>query len=65
MANLIGAEPKQYNHWENGHQIIPVSFAVKLCGLTGATLDYIYQGNTSSLPMHLISYLSSSAALGG
>jgi transcriptional regulator with XRE-family HTH domain len=57
MATLIGAEEKQYNHWENGRQIIPVQFALKICGLTGATLDYIYQGNTSALPLYLVSAL--------
>ena len=58
MAALVGAEFKQFNNWENGIQIIPVAYAVKLAGLTGATLDFIYQNNKSALPMHLVTYLS-------
>lgn len=55
MAALVGASQSRYSNWENGIGVIPVEFAIKICGLTGATLDFIYTGNLSSLPMHLLS----------
>ena len=58
FADMIKASPGQYNNWALGRQVIPVEFAVKICGITGATLDYIYLGNSSALPMHLVSALN-------
>lgn len=55
MAKLVGASQSRYSNWENGIGVIPVEFAVKICSLTGATLDFIYVGNLSSLPMNLAS----------
>lgn len=55
MAKIVGASQSRYSNWENGIGVIPVEFAVKICSLTGATLDFIYIGNVSSLPMHLAS----------
>lgn len=55
MAKLVGVSQSRYSNWENGIGVIPVEFAIKMCGLTGATLDFIYTGNCSSLPMHLLS----------
>jgi transcriptional regulator with XRE-family HTH domain len=57
FAPLLDAKPGQYNHWERGKQIIPVEYAARICILTGATLDYIYLGKTSGLPMGLASEL--------
>lgn len=57
MAELLGASPSQYSNWENGLGLIPVDAAVKIQGLTGASLDYIYTGNASALPMFLQSKL--------
>lgn len=57
FAPLVGASPGAYNHWETGKQIIPVEYAVKVCILTGATLDYIYLGKTSGLPLGLANEL--------
>lgn len=64
-ATLLDAKPAQYNHWERGRQVIPVEFAVKVCSLTGATLDYIYLGNASALPMYLVSAINSPEGLLG
>ncbi len=55
MGRLVGVSQSRYSNWENGIGVIPVEFAVKICSLTGATLDFIYIGNVSSLPMHLAS----------
>ncbi len=57
FAPLLDVKPGAYNHWETGKQIIPVEHAVKVCILTGATLDYIYLGKTSGLPLGLATEL--------
>lgn len=57
MATMLDASASQYSNWENGIQLIPVEAASKVCGLTGATLDYVYHGNSSALPMYLVSAL--------
>lgn len=48
-AELLGAKPQQYNNWERGQTIIPVEYAVKICGRTGANLDFIYLGKTDGI----------------
>ncbi len=57
MAKMVGVSQSRYSNWENGIGVPPVEFAWKICQLTGATLDFIYTGNRSSLPMHLASGL--------
>jgi transcriptional regulator with XRE-family HTH domain len=57
FADLLGASEGQYSHWERGWQIIPVEYAAKFSSLTGATLDYIYLGNSSAIPINLLSEL--------
>lgn len=57
FAQLIGAQISQYNNWETGRRRITVDFAIKICVLTGATLDYIYRGDVSSLPLSLVGRL--------
>lgn len=56
-ADLLGATEGRYSHWERGWQIIPVEYAAKVSGLTGATLDYIYLGVSSGLSINLLSEL--------
>ena len=62
MAKLMVVSQSRYSNWENGIGVIPVEFAIKMCGLTGATLDFIYTGNRSSLPMHLLSAFNDAPA---
>ena len=56
MAERIGANVPQYNNWERGAQIIPVAFAAKLCPY-GFSLDYIYRGDLSNLPVRIVALL--------
>jgi transcriptional regulator with XRE-family HTH domain len=58
LAKLIGADISRYNNWETGFRPVPVPFAIKICGFTGATLDYIYRGETSGLPLSLATALA-------
>jgi len=57
MAELLGVDTNRYNNWANGVAAFPVPFAVKLCAITGATLDYVFRGDESGLPIRLITLL--------
>jgi len=59
LADLIGVKTNRLNNWETGYGLIPVPDAIKICGITGANLDYIYRGDLSSLPGNLVIMLSS------
>lgn len=52
-ASAMGIERSRYANWENGTGKIPVDQAIKLKNLTGVTLDYIYTGDASALPLEL------------
>ena len=58
MARLVGATTTQFNNWEIGRGQLPVDFAIKICLITGATLDYIYRGDLSSLPANLMTLVA-------
>lgn len=58
MAQAINAEVGTYNHWATGRRLISVSAAIRVCAVTGATLDYIYRGDVSGLPLRLTTLLS-------
>lgn len=53
MARLLGVSPTRLNNWVKGDNLLPVPYAYKLKQLTGVTLDYIYCGDVSSLPIKL------------
>lgn len=59
MARLIGATTNQYNNWETGASRITIDYAMEVCRLTGATMDYIYRGELSALPGPLAAFLLS------
>jgi len=56
MAERLGANVNQYNNWARGAQMIPVTFAAKLCTY-GFSLDYIYRGDLSNLPVRIVALL--------
>jgi transcriptional regulator with XRE-family HTH domain len=58
MAQLLGVGKNRYNNWETGDNNIPVPFAVEVCKITGADLDYIYCGDKAGLPFSLAQALS-------
>jgi transcriptional regulator with XRE-family HTH domain len=53
MAKMISSDTNRYNNWETGFHLLPVPFAIKICAITGSTLDYIYRGDKSGLPLGL------------
>ena len=56
MAERLGANVNQYNNWARGAQIIPVAFAARFCAY-GFSLDYIYRGDLSNLPLRIVALL--------
>ncbi|CAJ0890953.1 hypothetical protein AMST5_04093 [freshwater sediment metagenome] len=65
MADMLRVETGTYNHWTTGKALIPVPAAIRLCELTGATLDYVYRGDVSGLPIRLIRLLPVDSSGGG
>ena len=57
MAKLIDAEINQYNNWERGVALMPVGFGIRFAALTGASLDYLYLGDMSNLPLALAEFI--------
>jgi transcriptional regulator with XRE-family HTH domain len=50
-----------WNNYERGRRRIDLDQALKLAARTGASLDWIYRGQESSLPVGLASKLRESA----
>lgn len=51
LADLLGVARARYNNWIGGGILFPVRYAAKLREMTGVTLDFIYCGDASSLPL--------------
>lgn len=64
FAETLGVETGTYNHWTTGQRLIPVPVAIRLCQISGATLDYIYRGDVSGLPNRLTTLLPSTDEAG-
>jgi transcriptional regulator with XRE-family HTH domain len=52
LCSLTGIDPPQYNNWEHGSRP-GIDAAFTLCDTFGLTLDWIYRGDPSRLPMAL------------
>jgi len=53
MADLIGTSPQAWGNYESGIRRIRVDEGLRLCSALGVTLDWIYRGNMSQLPIEL------------
>lgn len=53
LAGLLGCAPQAWANYEAGDRRISVDLALKLCVLTGVSLDWIYRGNMAMLPTEL------------
>lgn len=51
FCRLIGVSPQAWNNYETGARRISLDQAIRLCSVTGATLDWIYRGLSASLPL--------------
>ncbi|PJG56462.1 hypothetical protein CVM73_02530 [Bradyrhizobium forestalis] len=52
-CRLAGIEPQAWNNYENGLRRISIYQAFKVCKVTGVTLDWIYHGIASGIPVQL------------
>ena len=51
LCRLAGITPQAWNNAGTGDNLLTVPNAVKLCRVTGVTMDWIYRGQiTSALP---------------
>ena len=50
LCRMAGISPQAWNNAETGDNRISVDEAMKLCRVTGVTLDWIYRGNRTLLP---------------
>lgn len=48
LCRLAGITPQAWNNAETGDNLLTVPNAVKLCRVTGATMDWIYRGQIQS-----------------
>jgi transcriptional regulator with XRE-family HTH domain len=56
-ARRNGFEPQVVNNWEAARNRIGLDAALKICSVTGVTLDYIYRGSMAALPWELAAKL--------
>lgn len=59
-CRLVGIEPQAWNNYERGIRRISLDQAIKVCRATGVSLDWIYRGIASGLPVNLATALQSS-----
>jgi transcriptional regulator with XRE-family HTH domain len=53
MCDILGIARNTYSQWESGVNLPDVRAMVDLCDRFGVTLDYIYRGDKSGLPLRL------------
>lgn len=58
VCRLTGIKPNAYSNWENGHGRPKLDEARILRRAFGYTLDWIYEGDRSGLPLKLASAIA-------
>lgn len=48
-----GLSQSRYSQYETGERLLPVPVAVALCGRFGVSLDWLYMGEPSAMPLDL------------
>jgi hypothetical protein len=51
LRGITRISPQAWNNAETGDNLIGIGNAMKLCRATGVTLDWIYRGVRSNLPL--------------
>lgn len=62
FSRTLKIDQQQWNNYERGFRRISIDQATKVCIITGATLDWIYRGVTSALPLELALQIQARAA---
>lgn len=58
FAEFLGINEQAYNHFERGRRAPTWPDALKIAGKTGASLDWLFRGQESQNPGHLIKKLA-------
>lgn len=64
MAAIAGIPPTAMNAYCQGQRRISLNDAIRLCQRFGVTLDWLYFGDESGLPLRVVSILPRSGADG-
>ncbi|UWU73054.1 helix-turn-helix domain-containing protein [Bradyrhizobium huanghuaihaiense] len=56
-CRFVGIGPQAWNNYERGINRISIDQAIKVCVATGVSLDWIYRGQLSGLPIELATTL--------
>lgn len=62
ICRAIDIEPNRWSQYESGTRPVTMAVAIRLCEAYGLTLDWIYRGDPSGLPVRLHQKLSVVAA---
>lgn len=61
IAKMIGCSPQQWRNYKMGANEFPSDYAVKLCLVTGVTMDYIYRNEMRLLPDLILEQIAADA----
>ncbi len=56
-CRLVGIDTPAWNNYESGLRRISIDQAMKVCQATGVSMDWIYRGLMSGLPVDLVTRL--------
>lgn len=62
ICRAIDIDPNRWSQYENGSRKLTMVVAIRLCETYGLTLDWLYRGDPSGLPVRLHQKLSVGAA---
>lgn len=62
LCRAIDVKPNRWSQYESGERPITLAVANKLCDTYGLTLDWVYRGDPSGLPVRMHQRLSTAVA---
>ena len=65
LSRRTGISRTTYLQWEAGDRTPEVEIACLLCETMGYTLDWIYRGDASGMPMRLAAFLPAAEIIAG
>lgn len=64
LAKIVGVTTQAWSQWETGKRPLGLCEAIILCRRYGATLDWLYRGEESGLPVRLAEKLRTDSKAG-
>lgn len=59
FCNQVNIQPNTWNQYETAKQRISLDMAIRLSKATGVTLDWIYLGDTTGMPIRYMPIIAS------